>query len=314
MKEPRISVIIPTLNSARFVGEAIESVLKQSVSVSEILVVDGGSTDGTQNLVRAKSDLVQVLPQAGRGRPGARNTGLRQAAGDFIALMDSDDLWVADKLAVQFDFLREHPEVEFVFGDMANFSGNDSEDVAEILDAEVHDYLQRNPANPPRMLECLLKVNLIPTSSVLFRKSCLQSVGFMNEQFAHCEDYEYWLRFAEKSRLGFVARILTRRRLHDSNAMNQAYVENCEATLELLNRWRKKNSLSPDSTRMLVRRMALVRYNLSSHLLKSGRFAEARAQLGELRREDWDGPTPSRFKVWLKFHSASWLDKFKKIE
>jgi glycosyltransferase involved in cell wall biosynthesis len=312
MSAPRISVIIPTLNSARFVGEAIDSVLKQSVSVCEILVVDGGSTDGTQELVRAKSPLVQVLSQEGRGRAGARNTGLRRAAGDFIALLDSDDLWVADKLAAQIDFLCEHQEVEFVFGDMANFTGNESEDVPEILHAEVHDYLKHNPANPARMLECLLKVNLIPTSSVLFKRSCLQSVGFMNEEFTHCEDYEYWLRFAENSRMGFLSQILVRRRLHGSNAMNNAYVANCQGALELFIQWRKKSNLAPDIDRVLLQRMALVRYNLSSHLLKSGQFAAAYDQLRELRIENGDVSMSLRLKVWLKFHSAKWLGKFQK--
>jgi glycosyltransferase involved in cell wall biosynthesis len=311
MSAPEISVVIPTLNSARFVGEAIDSILKQSVPVREILVVDGGSTDETPEIVRAKSGLVQVLSQEGRGRAGARNTGLRRATGDFIALLDSDDLWAADKLAIQFNFLREHPEVEFVFGDMANFTDGESEDLPEILDTEVHDYLKQNPANPVRMLECLLKLNLIPTSSVLFKKTCLQSVGFMNEEFAHCEDYEYWLRFAENSRMGFVARILAHRRLHGSNAMNKAYVENCEATLQLLNQWRKKNDLAPDAAMAILQRIALVRYNLSSHLLKSGRFADAYELLQDLRRDGCKTSAPSHFKVWLKFHSAKWLKKFK---
>jgi glycosyltransferase involved in cell wall biosynthesis len=311
MSAPKISVVIPTLNSARFVGEAIDSILKQSVPVGEILVVDGGSTDETPAIVRAKSGLVQVLSQEGRGRAGARNTGLRRATGDFIALLDSDDLWAADKLAIQFDFLREHPEVEFVFGDMANFTDGESEDVPEILDAKVHDYLKQNPANPLRMLECLLKLNLIPTSSVLFKKTCLQSVGFMNEEFTHCEDYEYWLRFAENSRMGFVAQILARRRLHGSNAMNDAYVNNCEATLKLLYYWRKKNDLTSDASSTLLQRIALIRYNLSSHLLKSGRFADAYELLRDLRRDGGKTSAPSRFKVWLKFHSAKWLKKFK---
>ena len=300
MNTPRISVIIPTLNSAQFVGEAIDSVLRQSVPVNEIFVVDGGSTDGTQNLVRGKSELVQVLRQNGRGRAGARNTGLRQATGDFIALLDSDDLWVADKLEVQFNFLREHPEVEFVFGDMANFSGGENEDVCEILDVKIHDYLRQNPANPARMLECLLQVNLIPTSSVLFRKSCLQSVGFMNEEFAHCEDYEYWLRFAENSRMGFVARILARRRLHGSNAMNEAYVQNCEATLKLLKRVRQKNGLPVEAHRTLLHRIATVQYDLASDLIKHRRFRDAAVHLADLQSKDLNGSLILRMKVWFK--------------
>jgi glycosyltransferase involved in cell wall biosynthesis len=307
MNAPRVSVIIPTLNSGRYVGAAIDSVLKQSVPVCEILVVDGGSTDGTQNLVREKSELVRVLPQEGRGRAGARNTGFRRTAGDFIALLDSDDLWVADKLAAQLIFLGEHPEVEFVFGDMANFSGGESGDLPEILDEKVHDYLRHNPVNPARMLECLLKVNFIPTSSVLFKKSCLQSVGLMNEEFIHCEDYEYWLRFAENSRMGFVARMLVRRRLHGSNAMNDAYVQNCEATLKLLKCLGQKDGLSTEAGRTLLHRIASVQYDLASDLIKRRRFKDAATQLGDLRSEDLNGSLILRLKVLLKYVAASCL-------
>jgi glycosyltransferase involved in cell wall biosynthesis len=134
MNAPKISVIIPTLNSVRFIGEAIDSALNQSVPVSEILVVDGGSRDGTVEAARKIGGPVQVLSQEGRGRPGARNTGLRRATGDFIALLDSDDLWVPGKLAAQLDFFKKYSEIEMVFGDMALFARADDANVPEILD------------------------------------------------------------------------------------------------------------------------------------------------------------------------------------
>jgi hypothetical protein len=197
--------------------------------------------------------------------------------------------------------------VEFVFGDMANFSGGESGDLPEILDEKVHDYLRHNPVNPARMLECLLKVNLIPTSSVLFKKSCLQSVGLMNEEFIHCEDYEYWLRFAENSRMGFVARMLVRRRLHGSNAMNDAYVQNCEATLKLLKCLGQKDGLSTEAGRTLLHRIASVQYDLASDLIKRRRFKDAATQLGDLRSEDLNGSLILRLKVLLKYVAASCL-------
>jgi glycosyltransferase involved in cell wall biosynthesis len=299
MNAPKISVIIPTLNSVQFIGEAIDSVLKQSVPVSEILLVDGGSRDGTVEMARKIGRPVQVLSQEGRGRPGARNTGLRRAAGDFIALLDSDDLWVPGKLAAQLDFFQKHPEVEMVFGDMALFKQIDDPDEPEILDAKVHDYLRRSPVNAGQLLECLFAVNFIPTSSVVFRKSCLQTVGFMNEQFLHCEDYEYWLRFAANSQTGYLEQVLVRRRMHDANAMNDAYIQNCEATIAILNQWRKWNGLTRNASQTLLRRLVLVQYNLSSHLLKCGRSDEGYDHLRQIK--DRHGKIP----IWLRLKIMS---------
>jgi len=299
MSKPKISVIIPTLNSARFVGEAIDSVLKQSVPVCEILVVDGGSTDGTVEIVRTKSELVQVLTQEGHGRAGARNTGLRQASGDYIALLDSDDLWIPDKLANQIYLFQKYPKVEMVFGDMALFTC-DQQDTPEILDKKIYDYLRCNPVNPQRMMECLFTVNFIPTSSVIFKKSCLQKVGYMAEEFSHCEDYEYWLRFAANSQIGYLQQTLVRRRMHDANAMKNAYAQNCEALLQLFNQWRKKSGLTRESFRILLRRIASIQYDLSSHLIKHGLFLEGYKHLREIQNDNLEISIALRAKIFAK--------------
>lgn len=309
MSVPKISVIIPTLNSARFISEAIDSVLKQSVPASEILLVDGGSHDGTVEIARQMSDMVRVLSQEGRGRPGARNTGLRQATGKLIAFLDSDDLWVPDKLATQLDFFQRHPEMEMTFGDMALFKHADDPNTPEILDAKVHEYLRGNPTHLTQLLECLFTVNFIPTSSVAFRKICLQSVGYMNETFLHCEDYEYWLRFAASARVGYLDRVLVRRRMHDSNAMNNACIQNCEAVLLLLDEWRKRGGLSRNARLKLSQRAVLVQYNLSCHLLNCGRFEEACRHLHQLANAEEKIQMPLRMKILAKIWLARWRRK-----
>jgi GT2 family glycosyltransferase len=243
---------------------------------------------------------VQVLPQEGRGRAGARNTGLRRAAGDCIALLDSDDLWVPGKLAAQLDFFEKHPEVEMVFGDMALFRRTDDPDEPEILDAKVHEYLRRSPVNGKRLLDCLFAVNCIPTSSVIFRKSCLRTVGFMNEQFMHCEDYEYWLRFAAKSQTGYLEQTLVRRRMHDANAMNDARIQNYEADIAILDQWRNKNGLTVNARETLLRRAVLVQYNLSSHLLKCGRADEGYYHLRQIKDRHGEIPVWLRLKIMAK--------------
>jgi len=233
---PSVSVVIPTLNRAEYIGQAIRSVLEQNEPVSEILVVDGGSTDATREIAESFGAVIHWLPQEGKGAAGARNTGFRHARGSWIALLDSDDWWLKDKLRAQFYFLARHPGVDFIFGDMALVEAGSDNDTPEILDASAHQYLVTNAGRLDGILEHLFRFNFVPTSSVLFRKSCLEKVGFMDETLQHCEDYDYWLKFACRCRMGFVNQVLAKRRIHGGNTMRGAYLDNCEATLVVFDR------------------------------------------------------------------------------
>jgi len=258
-----VSVVIPTFNRAAFIGDAIRSVLEQSVTVTEILVVDGGSTDDTRKVAESCGKLVQWVTQEGQGVAAARNTGFRRAKGDWVALLDSDDLWYKDKLRAQFDFLSRHPDTDFVFGDMALFAADADNDAPEILDPEAHQFLVSKADNLDGILEYLFRFNFVPTSSVLFRRSCLERVGYMDESLKHCEDYDYWLRFACHCRLGFVNHVLVKRRMHDANTMRGAYADNCEATLHVLERMQNSVADAPKA----VRRARLAGISLAHHRL-----------------------------------------------
>ena len=128
----RVSAVVPTYNRAHLVGEAIRSVLAQSLPVCEVIVVDDGSTDGTKEAVGRLSDanpgLIRYIRQENAGPGAARNRGIREASGDWVAFQDSDDLWLPEKIAWQVDFLRRNPRLEFVFGLMGNFEEGDSAD------------------------------------------------------------------------------------------------------------------------------------------------------------------------------------------
>ncbi|MGD9255575.1 MAG: glycosyltransferase family A protein, partial [Chromatiales bacterium] len=104
-----ISVIIPTCNRVETLPRALDSVLAQTLSVDEVIVVDDGSTDGTADLVRASYPQVRLLQQPNRGVSAARNRGIRKATGDWIAFLDSDDRWLPAKLEAQFRLIEQHP-------------------------------------------------------------------------------------------------------------------------------------------------------------------------------------------------------------
>ena len=116
-----VTVVTPAFNSAAYISAAIESVLKQTFQDLEMIVVDDGSTDNTKEIVskyvQKYPEKIRYLFQENRGPGAARNTAIRNACGDYLALLDADDIWLPEKLALQLQFLKENPAYSFVFTD-----------------------------------------------------------------------------------------------------------------------------------------------------------------------------------------------------
>lgn len=289
MSAPRefsVSVIIPTLNRERFVGDAIRSALDQSEPVTEILVIDGGSTDGTRRIAESFGERIRFMMQEGQWISGARNTGIRVARGNWIAFLDSDDVWLPDKLKRQKEFLFQHPGLELVFGDMAVVEESESHLKPEILDDRVHAVLRARPAKLDDILQLLLKLNFIPTSSVLFAKDCVKRVGLMDERVRACEDYDFWLRFALCCRMGFVDAILVKRRIHDGNAIRNAYLQMYESVLGILQRFGPAlSSQGPEIKEAYECALAKTEYRLGSYHFKHRDFVNASKMFSEMSRQ-----------------------------
>src|SRR5687768_9931393 len=116
---PKVSVVIPVYNRAKYVGETIESVLSQTYQDFELIVVDDGSTDGSRKVLESFGNRVTVLEhpnRENRGQSAAINRGLAAARGEFVGMLDSDDLWLPRKLELQVGFLDKHPEIGLVYG------------------------------------------------------------------------------------------------------------------------------------------------------------------------------------------------------
>lgn len=180
-----VSVIIPTYNRAGFLKEAVDSVLSQEVSDVELIVVDDGSTDGTPDLLARYGDRLRVIRQENAGVSAARNAGLRRAAGDLIALLDSDDLWLPGKLAAQTAFFQANPESV----------------VCQTEELWVRRGRRINPGKRHRkragwIFIPSLSLCLVSPSAVMMRRSLLDEVGLFDESLPACEDYDLWLRIA----------------------------------------------------------------------------------------------------------------------
>jgi glycosyltransferase involved in cell wall biosynthesis len=119
-----VSVVIPVRNGERYLSEAIASVLQQTPPPLEVLVVDDGSTDGTAAVARSFAAPVRCIAQPALGVAAALNRGVEEARGDRLAFLDADDLWADDKLRVQTALLEARPELDAVFGHLANFAGS----------------------------------------------------------------------------------------------------------------------------------------------------------------------------------------------
>jgi glycosyltransferase involved in cell wall biosynthesis len=194
---PKVSVIIPTYNRASVVQEAIQSVLDQTYTDYEVIVVDDGSTDNTR---RAILDLtehgrkVRYVYQRHRGRSAARNLGLRWARGEYIAFLDSDDRFLPHKLHVQVSALKENPD----FG-MAYCSTLEMDKRGHTLEADSHSRTSLSGWIYPELL--FIKGTIIKTPSVMVRADILSEIGSFDETMDVCEDLDLWRRIARRYKI-----------------------------------------------------------------------------------------------------------------
>lgn len=188
-----VSAIIVTHNRADFLGEAIESVLTQSYFQKnpvdwELIVVDDGSTDRTPDLVagyRQRFSRVRYLRQEHRGVSQARNQGLRLSAGEFIAFLDSDDLWLKDKVQVQLSYLKAFPEARFCL----------TEEVW-VRNGRRVNQKRKHQKYSGWVLDKVLPLCLLSLSSAMFRRRLFDEIGEFDESLPVCEDYDLGLRIA----------------------------------------------------------------------------------------------------------------------
>jgi glycosyltransferase involved in cell wall biosynthesis len=188
---PRVTAAITTYNRAGFVAAAVESALAQTYADYEVLLVDDGSTDGTEDALRKYKRRVRYHRQENHGRAAARNTALDLASGDYIAFLDSDDLWLPDKLARQVEILDNHPSADLVHGHVEMI---DDTDAALPRETAAHrkafDRAHRHGATyEGYALDCVCL-----TSTVMFRATTLKRLGGYDTRFDALEDLDLYLR------------------------------------------------------------------------------------------------------------------------
>jgi hypothetical protein len=208
-------VVIPTYNRAHTVLDAVQSVLAQRFGDLELIVVDDGSTDDTaEQLARVTDPRLHYVAGPHAGVSAARNLGVRKAAGELIAFLDSDDLWFPDKLGREVAFLRRHPGVDIVFSDLEKRQG-DVVFPSFMRQTAVFSRRLRHRSYPdglvlePRdMRLTLLEEVPIKPSALTLRRAAFEAVGGFDERWSSSEDWEFLLRLAQRYRFAYLDRPL----------------------------------------------------------------------------------------------------------
>lgn len=195
------SVIIPTYNRRPMLCEAVESVLEQSDKDFELIVVDDGSEDGTAEKMEVYGRRVRLLSQSRRGVAAARNTGVRNSTGKYLAFLDSDDLWKEKKLEIQVAFMESHPAVEIC----------QTEEVWMRRGVRVNPK-ERHRKPSGNIFRASLDLCLVSPSAVMMTRELFDRMGGFDESFGVCEDYDLWLRIALYSEVPLIAEPLVIKR------------------------------------------------------------------------------------------------------
>lgn len=256
---PLVSVIIPAYNAAPYVKETLDSVFAQTYRHFEVIVINDGSPDtpALEDVLAPYRSRIIYVKQENRGLSGARNTGLRHATGDLVALLDADDIWMPDYLQKQVRFLNGHPEFDLVYCN-ARFFGNSVHDGKE--------YMTVCPSEGEATASAVISHRCHVFVSVTARTSVLTSLLF-DESLRSCEDYDCWIRLtAAGHRIGYHRKVLVRYRKHDASlSANPTWMT--ESNIKVLNK-----SLAlwpPDSDEGKELRIARAERTAELEILKS---------------------------------------------
>jgi len=193
-----ISAVIPVYNRPRFVRRAVESVFRQTAPPAELIVVDDGSTDDTPGTLEALRKTADgsfriITHRENQGVSAARNTGIRTAGTDWIALLDSDDTWHPEKLARQMAYHRDHPDLK-----ISQCNEQWIRDGKPVNKRKIH----RKTGG--RIFVESLKRCLVSPSAVLMHRSLFEDIGYFDESLPACEDYDLWLRVLTRYPIGLL--------------------------------------------------------------------------------------------------------------
>ena len=260
---PLVSVIIPTYNRGWILKEAIDSVLSQTFTDYELIVVDDGSTDNTTDILKFYPEI-KLIRQENRGVSAARNMGVKASSGKYLAFLDSDDLWLPGKLEKQVNFFDKNPDA----------------DICQTEEIWIRNGTRVNPKKkhlkPSGMIfEKCLELCLVSPSAVMMTREVFDEAGGFDETLPACEDYDLWLRITCRYPVYLIEEPLTIKRgghkdqLSKMPCLDKFRIKSLEKIL-------KSGNLNPQQYEAAVKALEEKCRIYASGCEKRGRYAEAR--------------------------------------
>ncbi len=227
---PKVTIIIPSYNREKFICETINSALSQTYPNIEVIAVDDGSTDTTGEVLLNYGDKITVLEHSGRankGQSAAINLAMRETRSKYVAILDSDDLWVPDKIEQQVKFLEKHPDVGLVYanGYAIDENGNKLYKLIPLGHVENND--------PSRLL---LQCHFSVPSNSLVRRSVFETVGDFDETMRSAQDHDMAVRIAEVTKLSYIDQPLWYYRRHPDTQSGKHVRRRWETGFRILNK------------------------------------------------------------------------------
>jgi glycosyltransferase involved in cell wall biosynthesis len=277
---PKVSVIMPSYNTATLIGHALESVLAQDYCDFEVIVINDGSPDtpALERVLEPHREHIVYLKQENRRACGARNSGIEHARGQYLAFLDSDDSWMRTYLQTQIQHLEDDPSLDMIYCDcLIEGTGPQAGKT----------FMQICPSYGPVTFESLLLERCqAPISGTVVRRSALMKAGLFDEELAMCDDYEMWLRLAYcGSRIAYHPGVLARIRIGRANSLSASHSRMLAALVTILSNVKADWNLSTEQQALLSEKLkqtqALLALERGKELLKNSEFEQARVLLEE---------------------------------
>ncbi len=273
-KKPKVSVIMPVYNTAQYIVEALDSAFAQTFDNFEVIVINDQSpdTEVLERILAPYQNRIVYIKHENRGLAGARNTGIRQSRGEFLAFLDSDDCWFPNYLESQLNLLEQTPSLDVLYSDALHFGDS------------VHSgktFMQTYSSNGPVTLESLIREDCqVIVSCTVARRQAVVDAGLFDEKFTRCEDFDLWLRILRiGGQMGYQREVLGKYRSRP-DSLSRDTIKVLQALLEVYKKTEKWLELAHETQILIQNRTRQIQANLD---LESGRVFLANGEFDRAR-------------------------------
>jgi glycosyltransferase involved in cell wall biosynthesis len=312
-KKPKVSIIIPTYNAARFIESAIKSVIHQTFTNNEIIVVDDGSTDNTKGILKkhVENKSIIYIRQENSGPAAARNNGIKAATGELVCFLDADDLLRPNSIEHRLRVFKRHHEVGVVFTDFRKIFWKSTKE-KDFVDDDIRqsnflktistECIKRKDNNiyvfNTNIFYELIVSNFIFTGTVMMRRDIFDEVGFFDESLMIAEDHDLWLRASRKYNMAFLHIDTATYRFHADNITKDiplVYASSINVRDRYLD---PKYGLPKRYRRKLSKTISQFYFSKGYHYFENKLYEKARTEFKSAIRYN---PTKGKYYLYLSF-------------